>query len=121
MLTIVVLNKTLSISKFLLRAFFGGPVTKPFMLKVSSNTGLVITLLVVFFLDESISVNSNTVVLTTFTNSVVSVNFILLITGGIRGVSVLIVDNIVVNCVYSTVASFIIAFTSSSGVIGLRG
>lgn len=115
------LNKTLTLTNCLLRAFFRGPVTKPFILNVSSKTGVVITLIVMFLLKGTVHIDSLTVVTTTFLKTVLSVNFILVVSEGMDDVSVLIIDNIVVNCVYSTIARFIIAFTSSSSVMGLRG
>lgn len=90
------------------------------MLKVSSNTGVVITLTVVVFLGCCALMSSCVLVVTTFVKSVLSVKFVLLLTEGVQGVTALLINKVVVNCVYSTMASFMIAFTRSSSVIGLR-
>lgn len=115
-------NTSLTIDKLLLRALFEGPLTNPSVLKVDSKTGLKITTVVLCFnnsLDVIASLpvdNCLTIVVTTFDNTTYVLKLVVCFSTGIGGGIVLLVVNVVVNCLTSSLVSILGCCTSASGI-----
>lgn len=116
-LATLITNTKLSVDNLRVRAMFHGPLTKPSMLNVDSNTDLKITFIMLLSktfknitLDGLKCVNRITLSLTTIVNTLSIVTLVICMSRGIGKGMALLVVNIVVNCITDTIVNMLGCF-----------
>ena len=88
-LSAVILGGALSVSGFLLQTFFANPIAGPFVLGISSGAKLVVSLVMIVLLGRGISIGSAGMILAAFAGSMISMGFVLMISGKVKKNTVL--------------------------------
>jgi len=114
------LGGALSVSGFLLQCFFGNPIAGPFVLGISSGAKLAVALVMVMTLQIGISVSSWMMVLASFLGAMLSMGWILLISGKIKSMSLLIVSGVMLGYICSAVTELIVAFADDANIVNLH-
>lgn len=116
----VFLGGALSVSGFLLQNFFNNPIAGPFVLGISSGAKLVVALVMIFFLGRGIAVSSAAMIAAAFVGSMISMGFILLISGRTRKMSMLIICGIMTGYICSAITDLAVAFADDSDIVNLH-
>ena len=114
------LGGALSVSGFLLQCFFGNPIAGPFVLGISSGAKLAVALVMVTALQIGISVSSWMMVIASFLGAMLSMGWILLISGKVRSMSLLIVSGVMLGYICSAVTELIVAFADDANIVNLH-
>ena len=114
------LGGALSVSGFLLQCFFGNPIAGPFVLGISSGAKLAVALVMVTALQSGISVSSWMMVLASFLGAMLSMGWILLISGKVRSMSLLIVSGVMLGYICSAVTELLVAFADDANIVNLH-
>ena len=90
-LTAIILGGALSVSGFLLQTFFSNPIAGPYILGISSGAKLTVALAMIFFLGQGRLLSAMALIGVAFFGSMLSMGFILLISGKVHRMSILII------------------------------
>ena len=115
-----ILGGALSVSGFLLQSFFANPIAGPFVLGISSGAKLVVALTLVFFLQRGIALGSAGLILASFIGSMISMGFILLISGKVQRMSILIISGVMIGYICSAITDFVVTFADDSNIVNLH-
>ena len=116
----VVLGGALSVSGFLLEAFFANPIAGPFVLGISSGAKLTVALAMIFFLQQGLVMNSATMVLSAFAGALLSMGFILLLARRVHNMSLLVVGGVMVGYICSAITDFVVTFADDANIVNLH-
>lgn len=116
----IILGGALSVSGFLLQTFFANPIAGPFVLGISSGAKLTVALAMIFFLQKGMILNSASMIAVSFVGSIISMGFILLISGKVKKSSMLVVSGIMIGYICSAVTDFIVTFADDSNIVNLH-
>ncbi len=116
----IILGGALSVSGFLLQTFFANPIAGPFVLGISSGAKLTVALAMIFFLQRGMILNSASMIAVSFIGSMISMGFILLISGRVKKSSMLVVSGIMIGYICSSVTDFIVTFADDSNIVSLH-
>lgn len=116
----MLLGGALSVSGFLLQAFFHNPIAGPFVLGISSGAKMIVALVMVVTLGQGIQVNSATLIGAAFAGSMLSMWFILLISKKANGIATLIVGGVMIGYICSAVTDFVVTFASDADIVNLH-
>lgn len=119
-LAVIVLGGALSVSGFLLQTFFGNPIAGPFVLGISSGAKLVVSLVMIFFLSRSIVLSSGAMIVAAFAGSMLSMGFVLLISGKVQKMSMLVISGIMIGYICSAITDFVVTFADDSNIVNLH-
>ncbi|MFR6347072.1 MAG: FecCD family ABC transporter permease [Enterocloster aldenensis] len=119
-LSAVILGGALSVSGFLLQAFFANPITGPFVLGISSGAKLVVSLVMILLLGRGISISSGGMILAAFAGAMISMGFVLLISGRVKKMSMLVICGVMISYICSAVTDFIITFADEANIVNLH-
>lgn len=119
-LAVVILGGALSVSGFLLQTFFGNPIAGPFVLGISSGSKLVVALVMVYFLGKSMTVTSTVMILAAFAGAMVSMGFVLLVSGKVKQMSMLVISGVMIGYICSAVTDFVVTFADDSNIVNLH-
>ena len=119
-LSAVILGGALSVSGFLLQAFFANPIAGPFVLGISSGAKLVVSLVMILLLGRGISISSGGMILAAFAGAMISMGFVLLISGRVKKMSMLVICGVMISYICSAVTDFIITFADEANVVNLH-
>ncbi len=120
LLIAALLGGALSLSGFLLQAFFRNPIAGPFVLGISSGAKMVIafTMIIAFkYLNEF---SLLMMVASSFIGSLISMGFVLLMSRKVKKMSMLLVSGIMIGYICSAVTEFIIAFANEYEIANLH-
>ena len=120
-LAAAVLGGALAVSGFLLQTFFANPIASPFVLGISSGAKLTVALAMIVLLERGLTISSAGMVLAAFAGSMISMGFVLLISGRVRQMSMLVVCGVMIGYICSAVTDFIITFAEDSDIVNLHG
>lgn len=120
LLAAAILGGALSVSGFLLQTFFANPIAGPFVLGISSGAKLVVALVMIFFLGRGIVLSSAALVLAAFIGSMISMGFILLISGKVKKMSLLVISGVMIGYICSAITDFVITFAEDSNIVNLH-
>lgn len=115
-----ILGGALSVSGFLLQTFFANPIAGPFVLGISSGAKLIVALLMITLLGKGIAVSSAAMILAAFAGSMISMGFVLLISGRVRKMSMLVICGVMISYICSAVTDFAITFADDANIINLH-
>ena len=119
-LSAVMLGGALSVSGFLLQTFFANPIAGPFVLGISSGARLVVSLVMILLLGRGISISSGGMILAAFAGAMISMGFILLISGRVKKMSMLVICGVMISYICSAVTDFIITFADEANIVNLH-
>ena len=119
-LSAAILGGALSVSGFLLQAFFANPIAGPFVLGISSGAKLVVSLVMILMLGRGISISSGGMILAAFAGAMISMGFVLLISGRVKKMSMLVICGVMISYICSAVTDFIITFADEANIINLH-
>ena len=119
-LSAVILGGALSVSGFLLQAFFSNPIAGPFVLGISSGAKLVVSLVMILLLGRGISISSGGMILAAFAGAMISMGFVLLISGRVKKMSMLVICGVMISYICSAVTDFIITFADEANIVNLH-
>lgn len=116
----VILGGALSVSGFLLQTFFSNPIAGPFVLGISSGAKLVVAMTMIGFLSRGWVMSSTSMILAAFVGSMISMGFILLISGKVKKMSLLIICGIMIGYICSAITDFAVTFADDSNIVNLH-
>ena len=119
-LSAVILGGALSVSGFLLQAFFANPIAGPFVRGISSGAKLVVSLGMILLLGRGISISSGGMILAAFAGAMISMGFVLLISGRVKKMSMLVICGVMISYICSAVTDFIITFADEANIVNLH-
>ena len=119
-LSAVILGGALSVSVFLLQAFFANPIAGPFVLGISSGAKLVVSLVMILLLGRGISISSGGRILAAFAGAMISMGGVLLISGRVKKMSMLVICGVMISYICSAVTDFIITFADEANIVNLH-
>ena len=120
-LAALLLGGALSVSGFLLQTFFHNPIAGPFILGISSGAKLTVSLAMVFSLSLGYSLGSFTMIAAAFLGAMMSMGFVLMLSGRVKRMSVLIICGVMIGYICSAVTDFVITFADDSNIVNLHG
>lgn len=120
MLAALILGGALSVSGFLLQTFFANPIAGPYVLGISSGAKLVVALVMIGFLQYGIVLNSAALILAAFAGSLLSMGFILLISGKVKRMSLLVISGVMIGYICSAITDFVVTFADDSNIVNLH-
>ena len=114
------LGGALSVSGFLMQTFFANPIAGPFVLGISSGAKLAVAFALIFTLQRGWTLGSAGMILTAFAGSMLSMGFILLISGKVKQMSLLVVCGVMTGYLCSAVTDFAVTFADDSNIVNLH-
>ncbi len=120
LLAATILGGALSVSGFLLQSFFANPIAGPFVLGISSGAKLVVALTLVFFTGRGVALGSAALIFASFIGSMISMGFILLISGKVRRMSLLIISGVMIGYICSAVTDLVVTFADDLNIVNLH-
>lgn len=119
-LAAVLLGGALSVSGFLLQTFFSNPIAGPFVLGISSGAKLLVALVMIWFLEHGLAAGSGVMILSAFAGSMVSMGFVLAVSGRVKQMSLLVICGIMIGYICSAVTDFVITFADDADIVNLH-
>lgn len=116
----VILGGALALAGYLLQTFFHNPIAGPFVLGISSGAKLVVALVMVLFLGNAWKISSFLLILAAFAGAMISMGFVLLISGRLRQTSMLVVSGIMIGYICSAVTDLVVTFAEDSDIVNLH-
>lgn len=119
-LSVIILGGALSVSGFLLQTFFGNPIAGPFVLGISSGAKLVVSLVMIYLLEKSMTAGSAVLILAAFVGAMISMGFVLLVSRKVQKMSMLVISGIMIGYICSAITDFVITFADDSNIVNLH-
>ena len=119
-LAALILGGALAVSGYLLQTFFANPIAGPFVLGISSGAKLIVALTMIMFLKWRIAVGSVTLIIAAFIGALISTGFILLVSKGVRSMSMLVICGVMIGYLCSAVTDFVVTFADDSNIVNLH-
>lgn len=119
-LSAAILGGALSVSGFLLQTFFANPIAGPFVLGISSGAKLVVSLLMILLMGKGMAASSGAMVLAAFVGSMISMGFVLLISGRVKKMSMLVICGVMISYICSAATDFAVTFADDSNIVNLH-
>lgn len=120
LLAAAMLGGALSVSGFLLQTFFANPIAGPFVLGISSGAKMVVALVMIFFLGHGMILGSAALIVAAFAGSMISMGFILLISGQVKKMSLLVISGIMIGYICSAITDLVVTFADDSNIVNLH-
>ena len=120
LLAAAVLGGALSVSGFLLQAFFRNPIAGPYVLGISNGAKLLVGLLMVFGLRFFSGIPFWAMMAAAFIGSMLVTGFVLLFARTVRSMAVLLVVGIMVGSICTAATDFLITFADEAKVVSLH-
>ena len=119
--TAAVLGGALALAGFLMQIFFRNPIAGPFVLGISSGAKMTVALTMIFLLKRGLESSSWVLILSAFAGSLITMFFVLMISGKVGTSSLLVVCGVMVGYICSAITDFVITFAEDSDIINLHG
>ena len=115
-----VLGGALALSGFLLQTYFNNPIAGPFVLGISSGAKLCVAIVMIVSLSGGVIMSSFSMIAAAFVGSLLSMGFILLISGRMRGSAVLIVCGVMIGYICSAITDILVTFADDANIVNLH-
>lgn len=119
-LSAFILGGALSLSGYLLQTFFQNPIAGPFVLGISSGAKLMVALCMVFFLGNGAQVSSFLLIAAAFAGAMLSMGFVLFLSGILRQAAMLVVSGVMIGYVCSAVTDLVVTFADDADIVNLH-
>ena len=120
LLAAALLGGALSVSGFLLQSFFANPIAGPFVLGISSGAKLTVALSMILALSRGIVLSSAGMIGAAFCGAMLSMGFVVLAAGKLRGMGMLIVCGVMIGYICSAVTEIAVTFADDSNIVNLH-
>lgn len=120
LLSAMILGGALSVSGYLLQTYFNNPLAGPFVLGISSGAKLVVAIVMILALDRGILLNSWGMIGAAFLGAMLSMGFILLVSGMSSSPAVLIISGVLIGYFCNAVTELFITFAKDSNIVNLH-
>ena len=119
-LAAILLGGALGLSGYLLQTFFRNPIAGPFVLGISSGAKLLVACLMVFSLGHAVRVTSAAMILAAFAGAMISMGFVLLISGKVKKMSMLVICGVMISYICSAITDFVVTFADDANIVNLH-
>lgn len=119
-LAAAILGGALSVAGFLLQTFFSNPIAGPFVLGISSGAKFAVSLVMIGLLSRGIAVGSSGMILAAFVGAMISMGFVLVISGRVGQMSVLVVCGVMISYICSAATDFVVTFADDANIVNLH-
>ena len=119
-LAALLLGGALSISGYLLQTFFSNPIAGPFVLGISHGAKLMVAMLMIFCVGNGYIISSEVMIMAAFMGSVISMGFILMVSGKVKSMSTLVICGIMIGYICSAITEFVITFADDANIVNLH-
>ncbi|MDO4329022.1 MAG: iron ABC transporter permease [Lachnospiraceae bacterium] len=119
-LAAAMMGGALSVSGFLLQTFFSNPIAGPFVLGISSGAKLSVSLVMILFLGKGLTITSAAMILAAFAGAMISMGFVLLISGRVKRMSTLVICGVMISYICSAVTDFAVTFAEDANIVNLH-
>lgn len=119
-LSAMILGGALSLAGYQLQSFFHNPIAGPFILGISSGSKLMVALLMVFGFGLMRQGGSVSLVIAALAGAILSMGFILLISGTVGNMSALVVCGVMIGYICSAVTDFVVTFAADADIVNLH-
>lgn len=119
-LAAAILGGALSVSGYLLQTFFANPIAGPFVLGISSGAKLVVSLVMIILLGRGSAAGSGSMILAAFAGSMISMGFVLAISGKVKKMSMLVICGVMIGYICSAVTDFVVTFADEANIVNLH-
>lgn len=120
LLSALILGGALSVSGYLLQTFFNNPLAGPFVLGISSGAKLLVAIAMILALERGLMLNSWGMIGAAFTGSMLSMLFLLLVSGFSSGAAVLVISGVLIGYFCNAVCEIFITFAKDSNIVSLH-
>lgn len=119
LLTAALLGGALSLSGFLLQIFFRNPIAGPFVLGISSGAKMFLAVVTIAFTGWFTRVPLSVTVVAAFIGSMISMLFVLAVSGKVHNMSMLLVIGMMISYICSAITDFMINFAKEEDIVNL--
>ncbi|MDE6004435.1 MAG: iron ABC transporter permease [Oscillospiraceae bacterium] len=116
----LLLGGSLAVSGFLLQNFFHNPIAGPFVLGISSGAKLTVAFVMIFCLQKNIFLSSGAMVGASFLGALISMGFVLAVSGKVKNMAMLVVSGIMIGYICSALTDLLINFADDANIINLH-
>jgi len=116
----LVLGGALSLAGYLLQTFFNNPIAGPFVLGISSGAKMAVALVMVFLMGRGARVTSAALILAAFAGAMVSMGFVLAVSGRVSNMSMLVVSGVMIGYICSAVTELVVTFADDADIVNLH-
>lgn len=116
----LILGGALALAGYLLQTFFHNPIAGPFVLGISSGAKMVVAFVMVFFMGQTISVSSATMIIAAFIGAMLSMGFVLLMSCKVNNMSMLVVSGVMIGYICSAITELVVTFASDAEIVNLH-
>lgn len=120
LLAAALLGGALTVSGFLLQNFFSNPIAGPYVLGISSGAKLVVALVLIGFLQRGMALGSAGMIAAAFLGAMISMGFVLAISGRVRKMSTLVICGVMIGNICSAITDFVVTFADDSNIVNLH-
>lgn len=115
-----ILGGALALAGYLLQTFFHNPIAGPFVLGISSGAKMTVALVMVFLMGEAYRVSSQMLIIAAFLGAMLSMAFVLLMSGRVNTMSMLVVSGVMIGYICSAVTDFVVTFAEDADIVNLH-
>ena len=119
-LSAALLGGALAVSGFLLQTFFNNPIAGPFVLGISSGAKLIVTVVMITFLQAGMLLHSGALILAAFLGSLISTGLVLLFSSRVHQMSQLVIAGVMVGYICSAATDFLVTFADDANIVNLH-
>ena len=119
-LAAAILGGALALSGYLMQTFFHNPIAGPFILGISSGAKLFVALTMVVSLEMLRQPGAGLLIGAAFVGAMLSMVFIILMSGILDRMSMLIVSGVMIGYICSAVTDFVVAFADDADIVNLH-
>ncbi len=120
LLSALILGGALSVSGYLLQTFFRNPLAGPFVLGVSSGAKLFVAIMMILLLEKGIVLNSWGMIGAAFAGAMMSMAFVLLVSGVSGNSTILIISGVLIGYFCNAVTEIFLTFAKDSNIVNLH-
>ncbi len=115
-----ILGGALALSGFLLQTYFNNPIAGPYILGISSGAKMFVALAMIYIIGKGHVAGSAFLIITAFFGAMLSMGFILLLSGKVNRASTLIIGGVMIGYICSAVTDFIVTFADENDIVNLH-
>ena len=119
-LAAMLLGGALSVSGYLLQTFFHNPIAGPFVLGISSDAKLTVSIAMIVLLSRGIVSSSGGLILAAFLGAMLSMGFVLAISQKVKRMSLLVVCGVMIGYICSALTDLLVTFADDSNIVNLH-
>lgn len=117
---VLILGGALSLAGYLLQTFFHNPIAGPFVLGISSGAKMTVALVMIFYMERTITVTSTDMIVSAFTGAMISMGFVLVLSRRTENMSMLIVSGVMIGYICSAITELVVTFADDADIVNLQ-